>query len=359
FGPKAISRWDWGQSYIQLKYKGFAFSYGTENMWWGPALINPILMSNTAAGFPHFSLGTARPIKALAGHWELQMISGSLVESEWFDEDPDNNTRIFTGVIVDWQPRFIPGLVIGGARVFYQYPPEGNNRLNNFLMIFEPFFKEDLISASSPHGEDIKDQLVSVFIRWVFPESGLETYFELARNDHSWNLRDFMLEPEHSRAYTFGMQKVLPTTKIDLILSAEFTQLGPTTVMLVRSTGAYYYHGVRQGYTHKGQLLGAGIGSGAESENIGLSGMTSWGKWDFSFTRIRWENDAFFSWIIKDRPHAYWDHDVSFIATLSGMIFRNNFCFKGAFSYMREYNRYFIRNSDVTNLGFTFSIQRF
>lgn len=62
-----------GQSYLRLDYQGFAAGISTENMWWGPGMRSSILMSNTAAGFPHAVAGTGRPVDVGIGKLEAQV----------------------------------------------------------------------------------------------------------------------------------------------------------------------------------------------------------------------------------------------------------------------------------------------
>ena len=49
--------------------------------------------------------------------------------------------------------------------------------------------------------------MASLFFRWVMPASRFEFYGEWARGDHSWNVRDLLVEPEHSSGFIAGMQK--------------------------------------------------------------------------------------------------------------------------------------------------------
>jgi hypothetical protein len=99
---------------------------------------------------------------------------------------------------------------------------------------------------------------------WVFPESGFEIYGEYARNDHSWDFRDLLGEPEHSRAYMIGFQKSFNLAHGRLLaINAELVQTEASKTRNIRTDATYYTHYiVTQGYTHKGQLLGLGHGPG-------------------------------------------------------------------------------------------------
>src|SRR5690606_16581697 len=41
-----------GQSYLRVEDRGLALTLSTENLWWGPAQRYPLLLGNTAPGFP-------------------------------------------------------------------------------------------------------------------------------------------------------------------------------------------------------------------------------------------------------------------------------------------------------------------
>jgi len=50
------------------------------------------------------------------------------------------------------------------------------------------------------------DQLFSLFARWVLPVYGVESYIEWGRADFPISVRDMLEQPDHSRAYTAGLQ---------------------------------------------------------------------------------------------------------------------------------------------------------
>ena len=109
-----------------------------------------------------------------------------------------------------------------------------------------------------------RDQYTSIYSRWLFTGAQAEVYFEYSLNDNSYNLRDFIGSPEHSRAYMFGIRKMLPLPEHKnqhIIFSGEITQLSQTVDRIVRGAGGYYMHsGVTAGHTNQGQVLGAGTG---------------------------------------------------------------------------------------------------
>ena len=103
--------------------------------------------------------------------------------------------------------------------------------------------------------------------RWAFPQSGFEVYAEYGREDHNWNLRDFILEPEHSGGYVLGLSKILQSTPEKFYaIRAEFMNLQVSQLIRGRSESPFYKHGrQRQGHTERGQVLGSAAGNGGNA----------------------------------------------------------------------------------------------
>ena len=47
----------------------------------------------------------------------------------------------------------------------------------------------------------------------MMPAARAELYFEYGRNDAAGSIRDFALIPQHSRAYVFGITKIVEAKK--------------------------------------------------------------------------------------------------------------------------------------------------
>ncbi|OZA54187.1 MAG: hypothetical protein B7X75_08640, partial [Sphingobacteriales bacterium 39-40-5] len=106
-------------------------------------------------------------------------------------------------------------------------------------------------------------------------KSRAEVYFEYGLNDHSYNTRDFLMSPEHSRAYTIGMTKLIPYKgrKNEYInLGIELTHMEQSIDRILRDAGDWYTHSqVLHGYTNRGEVLGAGIGPGGNFQSVNIS----------------------------------------------------------------------------------------
>ncbi len=272
FGKDAYSRLSWGQSSVHLNFDPISVGLSNENLWWGPGKQNSILMSNTASGFKHLTLNTSRPIKSPIGSIEAQIIAGRLEGSGYTAALPDD-WRYLSGLVLSYQPRWVPGLFLGLTRSFQTYHEDMDDSFGDYLPLFQAFQKKLT-------NEDTKrrDQLTSVFARWLLVRSKAEVYFEYGLNDHSYNTRDFLMSPEHSRAYTLGSSKLFPYKgRMDeyIHLGMELTHMEQSIDRILREAGEWYMHGqVIHGYTNRGEVLGAGIGPGG---NL-LSANVSWIK---------------------------------------------------------------------------------
>jgi len=255
-----------GQSYLRLDYSGFAAALSTENMWWGPAMRNSILMSNTAAGFPHALLGTGRPVDIGIGNLEAQVYMGRLDRSKYFT---DRGHAWFYGLVMDYEPRWVPGLYLGIAGV-------------------------NLKTCACLSSATDSNSLVGAYWRWVFPPVGFEVYGEWTREDYAGSYQDFMREPDHSQGLTLGLQKVWAGGGNWVRFRAEATDVAPLQPPLeFRPAVTYYIHGGNLSYTNGGQLIGAAIGPGGSSQYLGLDVLTCSGWYGGYLERVRRHEDVY------------------------------------------------------------------
>jgi hypothetical protein len=356
FGPDAFWSLDPGDSEIRVGLGPASLGVSTSSLWWGPGLRNAIIMSNNAPGFPHAFLGTHGPLGTPIGAVEATLLWGRLHQTRWFDPFfPNEDDRFITGIVLAYSPSFLAGLTVGLTRVFTMLVPEGGVSLGDYFAVLSGVRKRAMITPSNPTGDDPHDQLASLFGRWVLPNGGFEVYWEWARNDHSWELRDYLLEPEHSQAYTLGLQKGidLPGRRL-LALWAELTHLEADATFQVRPKGTYYAHApVTQGYTHRGQIIGAGVGPGGNAQHIGADIYAPWGRAGLYVERQVHDNDAYYTWAAENGG-ASCCHDVSLHVGGHALRFVNDFEVGAAFVMTREYNRYFF-GSDLWNVNVALS----
>ncbi len=253
----------WGQSSISLEYRHLAVAVSNENIWWGPGIYNSLIMSNNAPGFLHASFHTAKPIHTSIGNFEWQLISG-ITESS----SATIAKGYLNGLVISYQPFHFKGLYVGFIRAFNQFQVTAQKYHDYFPVFGNLFRSKDKVIDDSLY----RDQIASVFFRYVLPKSGFEIYGEYGREDASYNIRDFLMTPNHSRAFIVGLQKLytLPMQQY-LKLGIEVTQEQQPADYLVRDSGPWYLnYQVTRGWTNNGKVLGASIGPGSNSRNFTL-----------------------------------------------------------------------------------------
>ncbi len=294
-GEGAYSKLLPGQSSIRLNYGAFSLGASTENIWWGPGQYNSLLFSNNAFGFQHLTLNTTKPAKTFLGSFEGQLIMGKLKNFAPFTRDGKEDWRYVNGITFSYQPKWIPGLFLGASRVFQQYSSFNNQTWAYYFPLFEPFQKIKLIDPNSPgfdsteYDDRLQSQQLTGFVRVVIPKAKVEVYFEYGRRDHAVDWREFLLNPEHARAYIFGFKKlILLSNEAFFQINGEMLQQQESINILPRygqSGGSSWgSHGIRQGFTHQGQMLGPGVGPSSNVQTL----ETSWVK-GIKKIGIRWE----------------------------------------------------------------------
>jgi hypothetical protein len=184
------------------------------------------------------------------------------------------------------------------------------NFLDAFSNVGRPNNRALSDSVVSPGG---RDQIFSLFGRWVFPDDGLETYFEWARLEFPYSLRDALTAPNHSQGYTLGLQYARPafTSEGMFRIQGEITSVEQSATWRDRPQGSFYTsRKVIQGYTQMGQSLGAALGPGASGQWLAMDFIDP--AWSFGITagRIRWNEDMHSTYGFP-RYVGYCIHDVS------------------------------------------------
>ncbi len=306
-GDEPHREWLPGQSSVRLTYKGVSAGYSTENIWWGPGRYNSLLMTNHARGFKHVTLNTVQPIKTPIGHFEAQLIGGRLEASGYYPPDTGfvylqnrvywpktDGWRYLNGIVATYQPKWVRGLTVGGARVVQQYGKTAWTR-KNYLSVFSGLFGR-LDGAMDDVGE--LNQMASLFARWVWEEANMEIYTEYGRNNTPDNLRNLLLSPQNARAYVLGFSRLLPLKRKNTFIefNTEFTHLEQSGSLKARAAPSWYSHEkVRHGYTHHGEVVGAGVGPGGNMQYVGVHWVKGFNKLGLFFERVVNNNDFMYS----------------------------------------------------------------
>lgn len=274
FGNSSFATFDWGDSEVRYSWNSFTVGVGTQAIWLGPAKLNPILHSNNAPSYPKIDLGLRKTELGNFGAIEGRVWYGRLTESEWFDNNSENNINLMAGISAAWAlPGIFEGLTLGINRTMLSKWDNLSKR--SLFGIFLP-------KLDSGFGSDKNDQRFSFSVDYLMPKSNLELYVEWGYNDYYSNLYKFIRYPFHTRGITAGINKAFQLkNKNSIEFLFEYTNLESSRdyELIDWVTTFYAHHIITQGHTNKGQWLGAGIGTGGNSQYFGIKYRTSKTGW--------------------------------------------------------------------------------
>ncbi len=292
FGDQSFYHFNLGNSKIQYTFKNnLYFRVSNESLWWGPTYLNPALMSNNAAGIPHFAFGSDEKISTKYGTFTFNLIWGILSESDYFNDDSSDDYRLLTSLNLAWEPWFTDGLELGFARSLQRIWDLGDMGVKDYVaMIIDP---ERRLQGDN----DSHDQIAMAYLRWRFPLEGFELFTELGRYDWGGHLKNFLvLHPDHSLVYSFGFSKLFPIQKGDLRFLTEFNVLSKSRLAQNRVAPTIYEHFlVQQGYTQLGETIGASIGPGSTSQMFRIDVFKKKSVTSYTLVRSTLQDDAFFA----------------------------------------------------------------
>jgi hypothetical protein len=313
FGNSTYSKAFLGQSSISLRSGAFEFGLGTKNIWWGPGQWNSLIFSNNAPGFPYISLNTSKPSKTFLGSFEGQVLIGRLESSGQAPTQIEAlNSAYFSTLNSDWRylnammfsytPKWIPSLTVGYTRTYQYYNETRPDDLKGWLPILEPMAKENLFKNgnSVEYDERGQSQQISIFGQYKMTKARAEVYFQFGRRDHAFNWREFILNPEHARAYQVGFIKLadLPSTAKKLQIRGEITSQQESVNRYLRyDLGGgitWHTHGQVRGFTNYGQPMGVGIGTGSNVQTLEFSLVDNWNKLGILFERLENNQDFYY-----------------------------------------------------------------
>jgi hypothetical protein len=351
-----------GQSSIRYTTGSFSLGISTENLWWGPGRQNSLVMSDNAPGFLHATINTVKPIRTGIGTFEVQLIGGKLISSGIFPPDTlmtyngsflyqpkIDKWRYLTGLVFTWQPKWVKGLFLGYTEASYLYHSDISGIAD--ILPLAPLFH------SSSEKQNKKASLGSLFVRYVMPEEQAELYIEYGRNDRTAGIINLLSDKDYPRGYVAGLRK-LSNKRGDgsqFEFAAEITQLQlPVASLIIQAKSWYLNDYVRQGYTNDGQVLGAGIGPGSNSQMIDISWVKGPGKLGVMLEHIIWNNDFYYNAFTSVGDYARHWTDIS--TTLHGDWKYKNFLFSSEIGLIRSlnYEWWIMPNSAYFTNGYDF-----
>lgn len=267
-----------------------------EHRWWGPSVRNPLLLGAQAPPFTQVFVESREPWRTGIGEFDATLLLGALREGEFFDFARRNNTRQLSAAALTWRPTagarsLLPEIGVSRAVMRARAP-----RLTG---VFD--FLADVGRPMSDSTDIAKgmDQISTLWMRWVIPESRLDAWMEFARYEQPINLRDLLVNPGHTIGYTVGFAWAPEFRGGTLLLQSEMSFAEPSPSIRVRPVGSSYTSpSVLQGWTHEGQMLGPGMGP---------AGSTQWGTLDWrgpqwrmgvDLGRIRRDNNVLFTGVL-------------------------------------------------------------
>jgi hypothetical protein len=359
----------WGQSSIRLNFDPVSVGLSNENLWWGPGKRSSLLMSNNAPGFKHITLNTSRPVQTGIGSFEAQIIAGRLENSGVLPPQVNrvydgrslykakrDDWRYLSGMVITYQPKWVPGLFVGTSRVSQMYNQDAGSSPADFIPLLQAFENKEAVLE--------RDRYSTLFFRWIWKESGTEIYGEYGHQGRK-KIVDLLKSPETNAAYLLGISKQIPVKNRSgeyIQTSLEFTELQQTSVPL---QGGWYTNSlIRQGYTHRGQVLGAGIGPGSNLQSLDISWYKGLKHIGLQFERYVHNNDFYYQMFIN--PPDFRKHYVDMSTSLSADWDYKNLIFSAGFSMIRAlnygyvlYNRppeYFVTGWDRLNYQVKFGV---
>ncbi|MCR4940608.1 MAG: capsule assembly Wzi family protein [Treponemataceae bacterium] len=289
FGEDPFFTYDWGDTEIRWTWKSFTIGFGTQSIWLGPAKLNPIMHSNNAPTYPKVDVGLRKTSLYMPyfgwylGDIEARTWVGKLTESDYFDNDDSNNETMLTAMSISFAPAILEGLVFTANRVFHNYWD-----FSNLSYLAELFF----ISLDNlKQIQNDENQIASVSFSYSLPDSSFRMYGEVGIDDYVQGKTGIIRYPFHTMVWTAGFEQSfeLPADML-CRLSAEFTNMEMSQDFQFQWPYTFYAHGrIKQGYTNRGQWIGAGCGTGGNSQYLGFDVYSK--KWNVKLFLQRTNTD--------------------------------------------------------------------
>lgn len=295
-GRDATMEFSIGQTALWFSAGPVDLGWSNSNLWWGTGVRDALFVGPTAAGVPRVFARTPYPVTTPLGRLSGELFLGVLSESRFFDRITSNDRRSLSAVAFSWSPTSTDGVVLGLARGVARIIPRDSS------------YGDRLFDAFLSLREGTGDQLTTLFARYHLPRSGLRAYAEIARARTTSDLRDILTVPNEGLAYQVGVERLVRRTAANWLFLAEAMNLEQGVDVKERPPRDFYSgDGTPHGWTQRGQLLGAGIGPGAQSQWLSADRLSRIWSVGFYAERVRWNNDALYRQYL---PYAN-RHDVT------------------------------------------------
>lgn len=289
FGEGQFSRLDLGETFLSIEGFGLATGFSSSRIAWGPAYEQNLVFSTNAGGFPHFFLGTSKPLVVWIGSINGRLIAGKLEQSDYSPVQSGQKSRFQSAFVGSYSPALWPGLEVGAVRTMQAIWRPGGPTIAEVLRPFSAVVS-DPNTGSVPNifGEN---GFASVFARAAIPSAGIEIYGEISREDFTGNLRWFLAKPDDLALLLLGVTRArvdaegrMTVVRIEHV-NGEVAQHERGQRSLRRPTPNYMHGHVFQGLTSRGQILGSAAGFGGAGSTLTLERYTPRGRSSISVER--------------------------------------------------------------------------
>ncbi len=371
FGDKPFWTFNWGDSEIRYTWKKFTVGFGNQSPWLGPAWLNGMLGSNNAPAYTKFDFGIRKTTIHFPhfgwdlGDFEARVWTGKLNESDYYDDDSSNDSNMIHGLAFSYSPPFFRNLIFNFNRVvLYKWD------VSNIFYLDKLFSFDGNNGTSSGNDED---QKYSVSMDLVFPSVGFEMYVEVGKDDFSKSffydltLEETSINPFHTVCYTIGAKKTFTISRKNKIRGSIIFEHSSFEMsqdfQLQWPYFGYYSHGfISQGYTNRGQIIGAGSGYSGNTQYLGINLYYPKGSTTLFFHR----NSPDMNFIYNKAVYAsaegrileskYWSiyKTILSLGTKTNYFVTPNFCVSGGIVYSMIIDEfYYHRTREVKNYEHT------
>lgn len=298
FGLTARSTVHLGESGLWWDSDRLALSLATGIPRWGPLGGEGLVIGTTASGVPRAELAVR-----LRHHQQsltLRSFAGIVTESPFFDATRTNDWRPLAGVRAEWRPAD-PRLRVGAARTVM----DGRRHralLDGVTLAWRRAPADSLIDMTSLDGE------------WIDREAGSWGWVELLRQVPISSVRDLLRHPTEGLALRIGgSQRIALDRSGAWYASAEYVRLDQPQQRTDRlEQDLYTSPTVVQGWTHRGQPLGSGLGPGGQRQLIGVDRRGTRFRIGGFVERARWNDGMLYRQFLTGSLR----HDVSVLGGL-------------------------------------------
>ncbi len=238
-GSKPYSKTGIREAQFYLHYNGLGIGYSNANMWWGSGYHSSLNMTNNTTGFPHLMIGTIQEQRIKDFGFNFRYI---FADSLKYNAAKPFYTAITSTITYYSEPTITLGFSRSYLSGGHFAGEETITRKEAMLLPFEQLYLED--KQADPEDPlsavDIWDQILVGYFTMTFSKIGLVVFIEYGRNDHAWDKKDFIRQPDHTAASIIGLRKYGFFHNPKLVAGIEYTNLMKTKYWNDRKSADWY-----------------------------------------------------------------------------------------------------------------------